>query len=186
MQPRPADHAGGGRHDDSRRASRKPDHNKVNQFLNTVLQPLLAELATSIRLEHRQHRHAVRRRIHRAVPDPRRGAKAWRNGELLASATTPEGARSRCRRSRPPRPRRPSRSRPRTATSPVTTSTSRRPLRDTQRVSAADELRVRHALRILTGRRATLGTPAGAAPQSGSDPLKHDDGDLAVFLWYVA
>jgi hypothetical protein len=71
--------------------SRKPDHNKVNQFLNTVLQPLLAELVTRFDSS-----------IVNIVTPYGVGytglfqtlavwrESAWRNGELLASATTPE------------------------------------------------------------------------------------------------
>ena len=70
--------------------SRKPDHNKVNQFLNTVLQPLLAELATrfdsSIVTINTPYGVGYTG-LFQTLAAWRE--MAWRNGELLANATTP-------------------------------------------------------------------------------------------------
>jgi uncharacterized protein DUF5995 len=71
--------------------SRKPDHNKVNQFLNTVLQPLLEELATRFdsSILHIQTPYGVGYTgLFQTLAVWRE--QAWRNGELLANATTPE------------------------------------------------------------------------------------------------
>jgi hypothetical protein len=71
--------------------SRKPDHNKVNKFLNTVLQPLLEELAARFdsSIVHIQTPYGVGYTgLFQTLAVWRE--TAWRNGELLASATTPE------------------------------------------------------------------------------------------------
>jgi hypothetical protein len=71
--------------------SRKPDHNKVNQFLNTVLQPLLEELAARFdsSIVHIQTPYGVGYTgLFQTLAVWRE--QAWRNGELLANATTPE------------------------------------------------------------------------------------------------
>jgi len=71
--------------------SRKPDHNKVNQFLNTVLQPLLEELAARFdsSILHIQTPYGVGYTgLFQTLAVWRE--QAWRNGELLANATTPE------------------------------------------------------------------------------------------------
>src|SRR5262245_7996190 len=70
--------------------SRKPDHNKVNQFLNTVLQPLLAELATRFdsSIVNLDTPYGIGYTgLFQTLAAWRE--LAWRNAELLASATTP-------------------------------------------------------------------------------------------------
>ena len=71
--------------------SRKPDHDKVNQFLNTVVQPLLAELAArfdpntiNIVTPYGVGYTGLFQTLAVWRED------AWRNAELLAAAPTPE------------------------------------------------------------------------------------------------
>jgi Family of unknown function (DUF5995) len=71
--------------------SRKPDHDKVDQFLNTVLQPLLEELAARFdsSIIHIETPYGVGYTgLFQTLAVWRE--QAWRNGELLANATTPE------------------------------------------------------------------------------------------------
>jgi hypothetical protein len=70
--------------------SRKPDHDKVDQFLNTVLQPLLEELAARFdsSIIHIETPYGVGYTgLFQTLAVWRE--QAWRNAQLLASATTP-------------------------------------------------------------------------------------------------
>jgi Family of unknown function (DUF5995) len=70
--------------------SRKPDHDKVDQFLNTVLQPLLDELAARFdsSIIHIETPYGVGYTgLFQTLAVWRE--QAWRNAQLLASATTP-------------------------------------------------------------------------------------------------
>jgi Family of unknown function (DUF5995) len=70
--------------------SRKPDHDKVDQFLNTVLQPLLEELAARFdsSIIHIETPYGVGYTgLFQTLAVWRE--QAWRNAQLLANATTP-------------------------------------------------------------------------------------------------
>ena len=71
--------------------SRKPDHNKVNEFLNTVVQPLLAELTTRYdpSIVNLVTPYGVGYTgLFQTIAAWRE--LAWRNAELLAAAPTPQ------------------------------------------------------------------------------------------------
>ena len=71
--------------------SRKPDHDKVNQFLNTVVQPLLAELAARFdpTIVNIVTPYGVGyTALFQTIAAWRE--QAWRNAELLVTAPTPE------------------------------------------------------------------------------------------------
>ena len=131
--------------------SRKHDHDKVDEFLNLVTEPLLAELAERIdpdTVTIETPFGVGYTGLFQLIAAWRE--RGWRNAELLVSAPTPGYEPWWRSRSSSLLPTRRPRSWPLTATYPTDNDRAAgRVVREPQRQPAANAIRVRHAQRLL-------------------------------------